>query len=514
MVGDRMTATMVCLVMLCIFSFSQYGPISNFNFITPYSHEAVHGLVLAVVLLYSLHCFGMTGKSWMAGMAGCCLGAIWLTKPEIAIASAGAVVVWSALFLLHPARPKRPILPALLFFLIGGCLVPALFLLMFARHGSMEEALRAIAGMWIPLLRGGITDNVFYATVSGLNKPGVNLGLLFVSTTKLSVALFLFWITGTLALRFKNVPRWIPGLIGIVFYLALIFGSTYIGWEELARPLPLLMIVCAPLFMVLYFRKKENWKVVAPFAIVSAWAVFSLLMLAKIVLNARVYQYGFTLAMPATLMVVWAIVYFLPSLLSARPLRARIVKCMATAAMAAGITYHLQWSQKFYRLKTFSLTDGKDAVATYPGSFFPLAAAEKEALGVIADSTKPGDGMVVIPEGAMINYLARRTNPTPYLNLLPPEMSYYGENAMIASLKAQSPKFIVLVRRNIREFGEENFGASPRYGKRMLDWINQEYVPVKLIGDEPFEDDGVGIKIMEHRVSTGPDSSLTPTTIR
>jgi hypothetical protein len=513
-VGDRITATAVCLVMLCIFSFSQYGPISNYNFITPYSHEAVHGLVLAVALIYSLHLFGITGRSWIAGISGCCLGAVWLTKPEIAIAAVGAVIVWSVLFFLHPARPKTPVLPAFLLFTIGGLLVPAAFFLGFARHGNIGEAFRAIGGMWIPLLRGGITDNVFFSVISGLNKPGANLYLMLLSASKIVLALFLLWITGKCTLRFKQVPRWAPGLTGILLYLVLFFNSTHVKWQELARPLPLLMLLCAPLFTVIFIRKKGGWKAAAPFAAVSAWAVFSLLMLGKMLLNARIYQYGFTLALPATLISVWALVYFLPSLLSPWPLRALFFKCMAVAVIAAGITYHLQWSQKFYRLKTFSLTAGKDAITTYSADFFPLASAEKEALDVIGNLTSPGDGVVVIPEGAMINYLSRRRNPTPYLNFLPPEMSYYGESAMLGSMKATCPEFIVLVRRNIKEFGEADFGATPRYGKQMMDWINQEYVTAKLIGDEPFENDGMGIKIMKRRLSPGSDSLQKQTMVR
>ena len=500
--GDRITATAVCLVMLCIFSFSQYGPISNYNFITPYSHDAVHGLVLAVVLIYSLHLYGITRKSWIVGISGCCFGAVWLTKPEIAIASAGAVIVWSVLFFLHPARPKTPVLPAFLLFMIAGLLVPAAFFTGFARQGNMGDAVRAIGGMWIPLLRGGMTNNVFFSTISGLNNPDANLWLLFLSTIKLGFILFMLWITGMLSQRFTRVPRWVPALVGILFYLALFSISSYVKWQELARPLPLLMMMCAPLFTVIFFRKKEDWNAAAPFAAISAWAVFSLLMLAKMLLNARIYQYGFTLALPATLISVWALVYFLPSLLSPWPLRARLFKYMAVAVIAAGITYHLQWSQRFYRLKTFNLTEGKDAIVTYSAAMFPLAPAEKEALHVIGNLTAPGDGVVVIPEGAMINYLSRRRNPTPYLNFLPPEMSYYGESAMLGSMTATCPECIVLVRRNLKEFGETNFGATPRYGKQMLDWINQEYVTVKLIGDEPFENDGMGIKIMKRRLSS------------
>jgi hypothetical protein len=36
---DRFTASIACLVVLCLFGFSQYVDIGNYNFITPYSHE-------------------------------------------------------------------------------------------------------------------------------------------------------------------------------------------------------------------------------------------------------------------------------------------------------------------------------------------------------------------------------------------------------------------------------------------------------------------------------------------
>jgi hypothetical protein len=48
----------------------------------------------------------------------------------------------------------------------------------------------------------------------------------------------------------------------------------------------------------------------------------------------------------------------------------------------------------------------------------------------------------------------------------------------------------------------------------MLDWINQEYVTVKLIGTEPFENDGMGIKIMKRRLFSSSDSPRQQTIAR
>jgi hypothetical protein len=500
--GDRLSAAIVCLVMLCVFAFAQYLPISNYNFITPYSHEAVHGTMLAVLLLFILQRFSISGSMVTALLAGCLTGAVLLTKQEIALAAVAATGFWLLLFAVHPARPKASRLRIVLPYLAGTLLIPALFLIILALQMPVRDALGALGAMWMPLFRGELPSNIFYQTVSGFHNPGDSLKRLFLSSAKIGVLLSLIGITTMVfPLFFKNSRRTtyltILPIAGI--FILFHFGARYIGWQELARPLPLVMLFCAIGFTVLFFRRKETWNTVAPLSIAAAWAVFSLLMLAKILLNARVYHYGFYLALPATLMIVWLLVHFIPSRLSRWPERARLFRWMAIAMLAAGVVFHLQWSWKFYRLKTQYLTKGKDSFATYPGTFFPLATAEKKALDVLDSLATPGSSMVVIPEGAMINYLSRIPNPTPYLNFLPPELSYYGEDAIIASIRTACPRFIVLVRRNVSEFGESAFGISPRYGKNMLDWINEEYETITLIGSEPFTGDGAGIKIMGRR---------------
>lgn len=498
-IGDRITATVVCLVFLCLFSFSQYAPISNYNFVTPYSHEAVHGTVLAIVVLYLLHRFAMTGRSWMAGIAGCCFGAVWLTKPECAVAATGGVITWTLLYGAYEPHRKVPRAHLLLLLLAGGICIPALFFAVFALRGNLHEAFMAVGGMWLPLVRKGMTESVFYASVSGFGDPVTNLRMLLVATTRIGAVVGAFWIAGTLLQRLRGVPRLVPELIGVCTFCVLFSAGRYVGWEDLARPLPLLVLVSIPVFVAMAGNTNKHRLPSAHLATAAAWSVFSLLLLVKMLLNVRVYHYGFYLALPSTLLLVWVSVYVIPVLLSRWPLQARLWRYMAIAVIAAGVVYHLQWSDRFYRLKTASLGEGTDVFMTYPGRVLPLIAAEKEAVAAIGSLTAPDDAMVVIPEGAMINYLCRRRNPTPYLNFLPPEMRYYGEDTMIASLEKTRPEWIVLVRRNVREFGEEPFGVSERYGKRMLDWINDHYTTAKLIGTDPVVKNGTGIKILRRR---------------
>ena len=36
----------------------------------------------------------------------------------------------------------------------------------------------------------------------------------------------------------------------------------------------------------------------------------------------------------------------------------------------------------------------------------------------------------------MVNYLARRVNPTPYINFMPPELIMFGEENMVAAFRS------------------------------------------------------------------------------
>jgi len=47
-VGSRFAATAACLVFVTTFGLAHLVPMGNYNFLCPYSHDMVHGLVLGV----------------------------------------------------------------------------------------------------------------------------------------------------------------------------------------------------------------------------------------------------------------------------------------------------------------------------------------------------------------------------------------------------------------------------------------------------------------------------------
>ena len=90
-----------------------------------------------------------------------------------------------------------------------------------------------------------------------------------------------------------------------------------------------------------------------------------------------------------------------------------------------------------------------------------------------------------MPEGALINFLAQRENPTANVSLMPPEFIMFGEDQMLASLQKSPPDYIALVHRDTTFYGPHFFGQ--QYAVRIARWIadNYDIAGGKLYGDLP-----------------------------
>ena len=70
------------------------GDVGNYNFMSPYCHEAVHGVFLSILALVFLSDWLTRKRLGFAIAAGFCIGLVFLTKPEafaaIGLTTAGA----------------------------------------------------------------------------------------------------------------------------------------------------------------------------------------------------------------------------------------------------------------------------------------------------------------------------------------------------------------------------------------------------------------------------------------
>ena len=97
----------------------------------------------------------------------------------------------------------------------------------------------------------------------------------------------------------------------------------------------------------------------------------------------------------------------------------------------------------------------------------------------------------------MLNYLSRRPTTLPQMNFMMTEMIVFGEETMLAGFQARPPDYVVLVHKDTSEWGVGPFGRDNRNGRQIMRWVNQNYEPVVLFGDEPFESKAFGIRILK-----------------
>ena len=495
--ADSLTATAVCLVLLTLFGFSQYVRVGNYNYVTPYTHEATHGIALTAAMILALSHYLTRGGRVAGALSGLCLGLVLLTKVEVALAAFAVVLIGFAMarFVGRPsASPKRDEL--VLF--CGMALAPALgFYLYFLSYLPAEQALHSV-GQGFFVLSGEVTKNVFYMRILGLDKPGDNLSrmlIMFVGTVIFILGAVTADVVSRRATRHTSLTAIV---LGLVFLLALYLEFDLLPWLDIPRVLPLTTSLALAVFVALLLkhpRRVELWPALLPMVL---WTTFALGLLFKMVLNVHLYHYGFYLAMPATLVLVICLTYWIPTVLRRTIGCGVVFRTLALAILAAASMYYLNRSQKIYRLKNFAVGKGGDTIFTYGPKVHISGLVTSLTLEWIQEKTSPESTLVGLPEGIMLNYLSRRATTSPYLNFMMGEMIVFGEKRMVDDLKARPSDYVILVDNDPSEFGVGPFGTDPRYGQQIMDWVKQHYTPITLIGGEPLQSRDFGIKILKH----------------
>lgn len=100
--------------------------------------------------------------------------------------------------------------------------------------------------------------------------------------------------------------------------------------------------------------------------------------------------------------------------------------------------------QKNYCIKT-----GRGAICV-DESFYQ---STFDLIKYIDKKTKPIDKILILPEGAMINFLTNRTSDNIYISLIPPYIDAFGEKNIIEHFKKNSPDYIIFNNWNSQDYG-------------------------------------------------------------
>ena len=502
--SDRLVATLVTLSVMLLFGFGQYLPIGNYNFLSPYSHEATHGFALSVAMVVALHHAVAGRRRTLFAIAGLCFGGVLLTKPEISVAAAIAATTGFVAMHILDGGTRRSIALAIAMFLAGAA-VPALgFFAYFRMHMPAAAAARAVAGAWTAVIGGRVVTSEFYRRVTGLDAPVANaLRMLwmcagFAAFVGLGVLIALR--TGTPSAT-PVAPRW--RIARLAFLAAVTLVLPFNGFP---RAFPLTTLTAFAVFAMTFVRRRADRASALRVFPMLMWSAFAFVLLAKMGLNARVVHYGFYLALPATTVMIVLLAWVVPQALHnwSAGAAAQGFRTIAIWAVVAAIVPYLGRSYGIYRLKTIPIGAGADRFYALDAPPLWHGAAARDALAQIRELSPPGSTVAVLPEGVMLNYLSRRQTPLRVINLMPPELLAFGEANVLRSLVDAPPELILLVRRDVSEYGYPPFGTDPKYGQAIAIWIRGHYNLLRIVSALPDQEGESGIEILRRRQLSAP----------
>ncbi len=478
-------ATVAGMVLVGIFGFGQYVSIANYNYVTPYQHAQTHALLLTLVMISALGGASQGRVVARFVTSGVCLGLVFLTKIELFVPAAVTAAVGLGV-LLRAGRATTRHLAGF----VAAVIAP--FVLAFAALSSAMPAGTALIGAlgnWSQLGDGGaVLADAFYVAGAGLDDVVANTLRMIVAA--LGVAAFAGACV-TLDRLVSARRAAVAAAAAFVAFTALASGVLF-DWGGVARGLPVLCAFAATSWCLACLRRGGDRPALERELPLALFAVYGVVLLAKILLAARIEQYGFVLAMPATLALCVALVADLPARFSAGG--GEISRAMAIGAIAAALFFFVSVSSSFYARKTLAVGTGADTVMAWPRRAGPLATA-LEALHAQLPSSA---SLLVMPEGVSLNYWLRRVNPTPYTLFLPAELAAFGgEQRMLEAIRRAPPDFVVLVNRPGDEFGLGPFGSDPRFGRELLRYVEGAYRRIAKFGAEPFREVLPGVVVMQ-----------------
>lgn len=486
-VSGRFAATVVATFFVGAIAFGQLQPIGNYDYLTPYSHELTHGIALSLFALYEFLRRDERGDAaTSAWRCGAILGLVFLTKAEVFVALAAALAAGFAIDSITRDTPGEVLRGsfralALAFIAVLGVALCTLSIDIGFKNAALGliEPIRAVVG-------SDVASLAFYGWVMGTLDLSQSLGR--IGTGLLVYALLFAGIVGlSFGVRRLQWERFAPIFGGVCLIAAMAFPLAPAQAVNSIRPLAVLTPLLLGFLSVRFISSRDR-SLVAPLCIV----LFGFALQFKMLLNNQFGHYGFALLMPSALVFVAVLVDAFPRVVERMGGAGSVVRfavCAALLAVAVGMNARTDGN---FVNRTVAVGSGSDAMLS------DFRAQSVAGVLKFLEAKPSGTTVAVLPEGIMFNYLARRVNPTRYINFMPPEMNLYGEATIIDAFREHPPDYLVFAHKRTAEYGAAYFGRD--YGRELYDWATSNYREIVSLGGTPFErDTRFGIVILERR---------------
>ncbi len=470
-ISSPFATTIALLVMVFVFSFSQYVDIGNYNFMSPYSHEVTHGLCLALVAIATLHRFSETLRLRWLGCSGFLLGLTFLTKHEMFVAALGALVVGLVVLSRGDWLSGIGRARALAAFVVPALLPPLLAAAILSRQMEPAVAFRGVLGPYPFLMNAAVWANPFFAARSGMDHPMAGLAAVARWTLALGALLVFCLLLERVVVRH---PGWRTGLLAGAYLLS--FGAFGFlvkqeAWNHVLMPLPFLLIGAVVVLGRRGWNRARAQSGGSRLLLGLVLSVFALLLLLKMPLSTRLFHYGFAMALPGTLLAVVAGLHIIPTHWKRSSPDRGVFQTAGLGVLTMFVLVHLVWTFLRFETLRYPFGDGPDRMwANWRGAMV------ESAVRRVKEAIPPNQTLVVLPEGTMVNYLSRRASSSSHTTFVPTDFAQYGEGALVESLSANPPDYVLTLARplrDLREYGCQNLGED--CGRDLMRWVDDHY---------------------------------------
>ncbi|HOX21920.1 MAG TPA: hypothetical protein PLL10_00535 [Elusimicrobiales bacterium] len=253
-----------------------------------------------------------------------------------------------------------------------------------------------------------------------------------------------------------------------------------VEWHNAFRGLPALLVFLIVLYSARLFGRLRS-SVAGSASDFAFWllAVFSLLLLAKVILNVWLGHYAFALAVPGAFMLCIFFMREVPAILES-PRGRSVVQVFLCGIMLLALVGFIRNSAFVYKAKTYQVAEGADAMFDYPPQYFSRGYAMNKTMEFVGRTLNESDSFAVLPGSAMLNYLARRVSPCKFIAFHEADLAFQDKNtaSMARSLFTDPPAYVFLI-------SSDWFHTD--YGRVFYDKLGESYRQTALIG---FKENG------------------------
>jgi hypothetical protein len=439
-----------------------------------------------VVVLWGLvHHLKSERPGWL-GVAGLGLAVAYLDKPEALLAALGSLGVYIAVRVIRAARGQPAAVDwrgsgrwasTALKWLAGGFFslwVPVFFY--FLIRGGMRYAIMAADFVPYSVLASRFRRTLMSAHVQqgffGFDQPWAN----FVRQADAGAILVL--VCGVMAAAARwwtRTPKFSAGWwmsLGCTVAVGGLGGwlAEYHAdhWLEIGRAVvfPVILAAVAAVGWSVWaaWTNRADWARSLGLAVVG---VAVALMLARMVLNGRIYHFGFFMMPLAALWLVHLMVVEAARPAPGSPKANLLLPVVFSALVLVGMVECVRASLHNYADKNYEVGQGRDHFYT----FGPRVLFNGQILRGLEESFQEASPhaktLVVFPEGIAVNYHLRVPTTLAELEFQPTHV--------LDELKAHPPESIMFYDRDFTEFGVPYFGADVGSGRNLVLWIDEHY---------------------------------------